>query len=138
VRFVIANPSTYLYFDRQRPCAVADGRLVNHWRYGFDGAPPYVEDGPRPSLARYLARDVTVVLGERDAAPGALLLEVSPPAMAQGRNRLERGLWYERHLHRLARAAGYPVRHRLIRLAGAGHAAADVLAAAQVRDIVFG
>jgi len=138
VRFIIANPSTYLYFDRQRPFAVPDGRLINRWRYGFDGAPAYVEGGPGPSLARYLARDVTIVLGEQDADPGALLLEVSPAAMAQGQNRLERGVCYERHVHRLARAAGYPVRHRLIQLAGAGHAAADVLAAAQVREIVFG
>jgi hypothetical protein len=138
VRFIIANPSTYLYFDRQRPFAVPDGRLVNRWRYGFDGAPPYVEGGPRPNLARYLARDVTIVLGEQDADPGALLLEVSPAAMTQGRNRRERGVCYERHVRRLAREAGYPVRHRLIRRAGAGHAAADVLAAAQVREIMFG
>ena len=35
VRFVISNPSTYLYFDRERPVSVPDGARVNHWRYGL-------------------------------------------------------------------------------------------------------
>jgi hypothetical protein len=138
VRFVIANPSTYLYFDRERPVAVRDNTAVNRWRYGFDQAPPYVDAGPRPSLERYLARDVTIVLGALDHDRGSRLLEVSPPAMAQGANRLDRGLRYHQHVRRLARAAGLPARHRLIQLAGVGHAAADVLAAAPVREVIFG
>ena len=138
VRFVIANPSTYLYFDRERPVAVRDSAAVNRWRYGFDRAPPYVDAGPRPSLERYLARDVTIVLGALDHDRASQLLEVSPPAMAQGANRLDRGLRYHQHIRGLARAAGLPAAHRLIQLAGVGHAAADVLAAAQVREVIFG
>ena len=68
----------------------------------------------------------------------SLLLEVSPAAMAQGANRLDRGLRYDQHVRGLARAAGLPFRHRLVRLAGVGHTAADVLAAPQTREIVFG
>ena len=138
VRFIIANPSTYLYFGRERPVAVAGGAPVNGWRYGFDDAPEYVGTGPQESLARYLARDVTIVLGEQDTGSAALLLEVSPPAMAQGANRLERGIHYDRHVRGLARAARLAMGHRLIKLAGVGHAAGDVLAAAQTRDIMFG
>jgi pimeloyl-ACP methyl ester carboxylesterase len=138
VRFVIANPSTYLYFDRDRPVAVPDGARVNDWRYGFDGAPGYVDAGPRPSLERYLGRDVTIVLGALDTDGASLLLEVSPAAMAQGANRFDRGLRYDQHVRRLARAAGVPARHRLVQLAGTGHAAGDVLAAPQTWQIVFG
>ena len=138
VRFVIANPSTYLYFDRERPVEVQDGARVNDWRYGFDGAPGYVDLGPRQSLERYLGRDVTVVLGALDTGGAALLLEVSPAAMAQGANRFDRGLLYDQHVRRLARAAGRPARHRLVQLAGIGHDARDVLAAAPTRQIVFG
>jgi len=137
VRFIIANPSTYLYFGRERPVA-AGGAQVNRWRYGFDDAPEYVGIGPRAALARYLARDVTIVLGEQDTGNAALLLEVSPPAMAQGANRLERGIHYDRHVRGLARAARLGMGHRLIKLAGVGHAAGDVLAAAQTREIMFG
>ena len=137
VRFVVANPSTYLYFGRERPVPVPDAAHVNDWRYGFDHAPAYVDVNPGRSLERYLGRDVTIVLGELDNDGASLLLEVSPAAMAQGANRLDRGLRYDQHVRALARAAGLPFRHRLIRLAGVGHTAADVLAAERTREIVF-
>jgi pimeloyl-ACP methyl ester carboxylesterase len=137
VRFVVANPSTYLYFSRERPVPVPDAAHVNDWRYGFDRAPGYVDANPGRSLERYLGRDVTIVLGELDNDEASLLLEVSPAAMAQGTNRLDRGLRYDQHVRALARAAGLPFRHRLIRLAGVGHTAADVLAAERTREIVF-
>jgi hypothetical protein len=138
VRFIISNPSTYLYFDRERPVTVPDGAHVNDWRYGFDGAPGYVDVGPRPSLERYLGRDVTIVLGALDTDRASRLLEVSPAAMAQGANRFDRGLHYDQHVRRLARAAGFPARHGLIQLPGVGHMAGDVLAAPQVLQLVFG
>jgi diadenosine tetraphosphatase ApaH/serine/threonine PP2A family protein phosphatase len=140
VRFVVANPSTYLYFGRERPVTVPDDAGVNDWRYGFDHAPAYVAaaaESPRRSLERYLARDVAIVLGDLDNDGASLLLEVSPAAMAQGANRLDRGLRYGQHVRGLARATGLPFRHRLIRLADVGHTAADVLAAPQTREIVF-
>ncbi len=138
VRFVVANPSTYLYFDQERPVAVPDRARVNRWRYGFDDAPPYVDSSPLESLERYLARDVMIVLGAQDNDGAALLLEVSPPAMAQGANRLERGIYYDAHIRRLARAAGLTAGHQLIQLAGVGHSARDVLAAPHTRKFMFG
>jgi hypothetical protein len=138
VRFIIANPSTYLYFDHERPVTVPNGTGINRWRYGFEAAPAYVDSSPQQSLERYLARDVTIVLGSEDRDGAALLLEVSAAAMAQGANRLERGINYDRHVHRLATAAGLATKHRVIQLAGVGHAANDVLAAPQTREIMFG
>ena len=126
-RFIIANPSTYLYFD-----------YANRWRYGFDRAPAYVTGTPGQSLRRYLGRDVTIVLGAEDRAADALLLEVGAAAMAQGANRFERGINYDRYIRQRAGAEGLTVTHRLIELAGIGHFAGDVLASAQVREIMFG
>jgi hypothetical protein len=97
-----------------------------------------VDVGPRPSLERYLGRDVTIVLGALDTDRASRLLEVSPAAMAQGANRFDRGLHYDQHVRRLARAAGFPARHGLIQLPGVGHMAGDVLAAPQVLQLVFG
>ncbi len=97
-----------------------------------------MDAGPRPSLERYLSRDVTIVLGALDTDHASPLLEVSPAAMAQGANRFDRGLHYDQHVRRLARTAGLPARHRLIQLAGVGHTAGDVLAAPQILQIVFG
>jgi hypothetical protein len=138
VRFIIANPSTYLYFDRERPVAVPDGTSINRWRYGFDFPPDYVDVTPQGSLRRYLERDVTMVLGSEDRDGAALLLEISAAAMAQGADRLERGIYYSQHIRRLARAAGLATRHRTIKLAGVGHAAEDVLASRETRAIMFG
>jgi hypothetical protein len=137
VRFVIANPSTYLYFDKERPVPVPDPVGVNQWRYGFETPPSYVEGTAQDSLQRYLSRDVTIVLGAEDSDGTALLLEVSAAAMAQGANRLERGINYDRHIRRLAELAGLPAQHRLIQLSGVGHSAGDVIAAKETRQLLF-
>jgi hypothetical protein len=137
VRFVIANPSTYLYFDATRPVRVR-GRGINRWRYGFEEAPPYVSDTPKQSLARYVRRDVSILLGAEDQDESALLLEVNPAARAQGRNRFERGHRYHEHVETLARSVGLKHKHKLVELPGVGHDAARVLAAEQTRNILFG
>jgi pimeloyl-ACP methyl ester carboxylesterase len=138
VRFVIANPSTYLYFDGGRPVTVQNGSSVNRWRYGFEDAPAYVRTSPWESLERYLGRDVAIVLGTQDNDGAAPLLEVGPPALAQGANRFERGINYDRHVRRLARARGLTMNHQLVRLPGVGHAVEEVLAAPQLQQIMFG
>jgi hypothetical protein len=58
--------------------------------------------------------------------------------MAQGANRLERGINYDRYVHKLAREAGLVTGHQVIELDGVGHAASEVFAAPQVRGIIFG
>ena len=138
VRFIIANPSTYLYFDKHRPVTVPDVTGINRWRYGFEAAPAYVDSTPQQSLRRYLTRDVTIVLGSEDRDDAALLLEVSAAAMAQGANRLERGKNYGEYIDRLAQATGMSASHQVIELGGVGHAANDVLAAPETRKIMFG
>jgi hypothetical protein len=138
VRFIIANPSTYLYFDHARPVKVPDGTGINRWRYGFDEAPAYVKDTPEQSLRRYLERDVTIVLGAEDRQADALLLEVGAAAMAQGANRFERGINYDQYVRQRALEVGLAVNHQVIKLAGVGHAAGEVLVAEQTREIMFG
>jgi hypothetical protein len=100
---------------------------------------PAVVDGtPQQSLKRYLDRDVTIVLGAEDRDNAALLLEVSAAAMAQCANRHERGINYHAHIHRLATRAGLATGHKVIKLDGVGHAANDVLAARETKEIMFG
>ncbi|HEV2370628.1 MAG TPA: hypothetical protein VGS19_00550 [Streptosporangiaceae bacterium] len=137
VRFVIANPSSYLYFSPERPVNIGGVASVNHWRYGFDDPPAYVDMESQQYLERYLRRDVTMVLGAEDRDPAALLLEIHPPAMAQGPNRLERGVFYHDHVQKMAQRAGLPVQHRFVTLPGVGHDAGAVLADQQVLGIVF-
>lgn len=136
-RFLISNPSTYVYFSADRPVDVIDRSEVNRWRYGFDDPVSYVDGTARQYLEEYLSRDVTMILGEEDHNDADLLLVVSPPAMAQGANRLERGLNYFHHVEEVARSAGLEVRHQLITLPGVGHDAGDVLAAHPTRELLF-
>lgn len=138
VRFVVANPSTYLYFDPWRPIAQGPAGhrdpAADRWRYGFGGEPPaYVHRTPADYFARYVERDVTYLLGEEDNDPGAVLLEVHPAAQAQGRTRRERG---ERYVEYLAHRAGRPV-HDLVVARGVGHDAAAVFSSPQGRPVIF-
>jgi hypothetical protein len=106
VRFVIANPSSYLYFTDDRP--QPDGTLApyrgapcpefNRWRYGPLGAPDYVVDtSPEAWQKResaYAHSDTIYLLGEEDTDPKQRDLDTSCGGEAQGPERLDRGKAY--------------------------------------------
>lgn len=103
IRYVVANPSSYLYFDAQRPVATGDQPCANfdRWEYGLSGGlPPYVEQpvSPPELEKRYLARDVVYLLGMDDTDPNHKELDRSCGAEKQGPTRLSRGLNYVAHL----------------------------------------
>ncbi len=109
VRYVIANPSSYLYFTDERPRAGVfvkfDGAACpnfNQYKYGFVKLVPYAgEADPRAVFERYALRNVTYLLGEKDNDPQYPSLDKRCAAQAQGASRLDRGrayLRYERYL----------------------------------------
>ncbi len=123
VRFVVANPSTYLIPTPRRwidgGLSVPDGSACpdyDRWHYGFQDRNRYME---RVSIdeasARLLGRDVRVLLGAADTLDASL--DVSCGAMLQGRHRLERG----RRLLALLDALGLQHHHRLAEVPGVGH-----------------
>jgi pimeloyl-ACP methyl ester carboxylesterase len=91
VRFVVANPSSYLYFDATRPASVSGCPGFNSWRYGFVDHPHYVGDAPSAYEARYVTRDVTYLLGGADTDPHEESIDTSCEAEVQGAYRLARG-----------------------------------------------
>jgi pimeloyl-ACP methyl ester carboxylesterase len=127
VRYVVANPSSYLYFSADRP--VAEGRFAappeatscpgyDQWKYGWNGAPPYAQRLSHGEYeSRYVKRDVVYLLGANDTDPQFPSLDKSCAAETQGAYRLIRGhnyLSYLRLRHpELAQAA-----HEI---AGVGH-----------------
>ncbi|NKZ02217.1 hypothetical protein [Actinomadura latina] len=141
VRFVVANPSTYLYFDRDRregDAFVPHGDPdVDQWRYGFGGGVPDYVGTARSGddhWGRYIGRDVVYLLGAEDADRGAALLEIHPAAEAQGGTRVERGEVYHAYLRH---KAGRDV-HRLVHVPGVGHDAGQMFASRQGRAHIFG
>ena len=75
VRYVVMNPSSYMYFDTRRPdgkegFAPARGSmrcLVNAYKYGAEGRNDYMTAEPLAAMVqRYRRRDVVYLLGGAD------------------------------------------------------------------------
>lgn len=107
VRYVVANPSSYLYFSADRP--QADGGFkppqpqacpaYDQWKYGWNDAPAYATRlSPQAYEARYVTRDVTYLLGGLDVDPAHPALDRSCSGEAQGPYRLARGRSYVAYL----------------------------------------
>ncbi|HEY1610223.1 MAG TPA: alpha/beta hydrolase [Paraburkholderia sp.] len=146
--YVIANPSSYVYFDTQRP----DGQRgfapfdearcpgFNRWKYGLEALPSYARTHgavpvPEALEAAYIRRDVTLLLGERDCDPEHPALDRSCEAMVQGVHRLERGRVYAQYM---SERHGSELAHRTYEIAGAGHDADAVFGSPAGRAALFG
>jgi pimeloyl-ACP methyl ester carboxylesterase len=106
VRYVIANPSSYVYFSEDRPLsATSFARYTgsckgfNRWKYGAEEAPPYVgQDSFVNMEERYCRRDVIYLLGTADTDPHHPDLDVSCEGEAEGPHRFARGTAYFAYL----------------------------------------
>ncbi|WP_374445023.1 hypothetical protein [Stella sp.] len=145
VRWVVANPSSYLYFDRRRPAADGGGFAepapgcagFDRYKYGLEQPVPYL-DGVPPDrlLARFLARDVVWLLGGSDDDPRHRFLDRTCAARLQGPHRLGRGQAYFAYLGLLARPA--TVGHRLAVVPGVGHDNRAMFGSPVGRQALFG
>jgi hypothetical protein len=125
LRYVVANPSSYLYFDAQRPVNLAHCREQDRWRYGLTDPVPYVtaQGDARAFESRYFGRRVIYLLGGNDIDPNHSALDKSCAGEAQGAFRLERGNNYFAHLQRRAKAQNLTLRHSRVEVPGVGHEA---------------
>ena len=111
VRYVIANPSSYVYFSPERP--VLDARAAfsfaipkkscygkyDLWKYGINDAPPYVGGASFAELEqKYMRRDVRYLLGTEDIDPNHPALDKSCSGENQGPYRFFRGKAYFSYL----------------------------------------
>lgn len=127
IRYVVANPSSYLWFGDERPRPAPAGTCPQalRWKYGLANAPPYVQGDPAEIEARYLARDVVYLLGEADTDPDHRFLDRSCAAMTQGETRFARGMQF---MYWLELRHPAQVHHLVVALPGIGHDAAKVFA----------
>ena len=116
MRSIIANPSTHLYLDAQRPDLAADGEFIDHggavpqvdgapcprfngYLYGMDRVVPYMARRPLGEmLEAFRTRDVWIFNGMEDNDPDRIDLDRSCEAALQGAHRLERGQRYYEYL----------------------------------------
>src|SRR5262249_56900341 len=63
VRYVVSDPSSYLYFSAGRPVHDPSCARENAWKYGFGAdVPPYVAGHVSDLEARYVKLDVVYLL----------------------------------------------------------------------------
>ncbi|MBN3727171.1 alpha/beta hydrolase [Burkholderia sp. Ac-20379] len=136
LRYVVSSPSSYAYFDAERPGA--DGKPAafdaaacpgfDDWKYGMAKRPPYLADRSAAQLeAAYAARQVTYLVGGNDDDPRQKALDQSCPAEAQGPQRLARAQAYFGYLQ-----ARHPqgLNQQLHVVPGVGHNGAKMLTSA--------
>jgi hypothetical protein len=129
LRYVIANPSSYMYFSPERPApdggfAAPDAATCpgyDIYRYGVSGLVRYAQGASGPSLfGRYAGRDVVYLLGTADNDPNHRVLDRSCMARTQGAHRLERGRHYIRYEQRQA-GNTVPLNRQAWEVIGVGH-----------------
>ena len=138
VRYVVANPSSYAYFDERRPVAFSHAGCpaFDTWKYGLSELPAYAEgQTPEQLQEKYLRRDIIYLLGQQDNNPNHPALDKSCEANAQGANRLLRGRLYVDYLKRLAPEG---LSHRLVEVPGVGHDAEGMFTSPEGQAALLG
>lgn len=154
VRYIISNPSSVLYFDRQRPDLVTgrgfidyrsripvlaggECREFNTYKYGLDGLVPYMTRRPVAAmLASFRQREIYLLQGEADTDPMADGLDRDCPGMLQGRYRLERGQRYYEYLGQFFGAEIYNTKF-LALTPGVGHSGANMFKSTAGKPMIF-
>lgn len=144
--YVVANPSSYLYFDARRPDgdqlrALTSSEVnacssFNDYKYGLNKMYSYPAGSLTPAPQQYSAARVTYLLGELDTDPNDPSLDTTCAAEWQGANRLQRGRSYFRALGETLGAEVYD-RHDLMTVPGVGHSAHGMLASPVGAAVLF-
>jgi len=120
IRFIVANPSSYVYFNGERRVAgtldqfdipteqeLENAPRYNRYIYGMEGLNPYMSAAGVDLIRnQYQRREVYIFLGEQDR--GSASLDSSAGAMLEGRFRYERGRIYHNYVqHVFGAGTGY-------------------------------
>jgi len=141
-RFIVMNPSSYLYPDNLRPAQ--DGSFVvpdssacpgyNRYPKGLTELNTYARAaGPERILQNMLERDIVFLLGGDDTNMEDPDLDVSCAGNLQGKYRLVRGMYYIGHISSFP---GYGGKKSFSIIRGVGHEG-DMISTAEARKWVF-
>lgn len=164
LRYVIADPGTWLYFDPVRPQPHRDGRPVdwaqchdgvcqftmrepaqaascagyNNWKYGTQSLPAYLGASAAEARERYRRADISYLEGALDSSDGQGThygaLDKSCAAMMQGPFRMQRGQAYAAYDQQVLQ----PHKPRSLTIVpDCAHDVACVLPSDAVREAVF-
>jgi len=138
IRYVVANPSSYLYLDETRYQLNSKGEILkipreelincpgyNKYKYGLEELYGYAETlSPQLIRMRLLTRPVMFVLGKADTDRN-WSLDKSCEGEAQGENRYQRGLLYKHHLGHFVKIS-FESPHIWLKIPEVGHDATEI------------
>jgi len=147
VRYIVANPSSYMYLNEARridghvdlfevpaPGEIACPYSYNDYKYGLEERNEYMSrltgDGIR---GQYTVRDVIYLLGTEDDDPQGDGLDRSCPAMLQGDHRLMRGTVFYNHLCTFFDCSN----HLFVLVPGIGHSGRGMFTSDEGRGVIF-
>ncbi len=144
LRFIVANPGRYFYFNEYRVKANykngfevpknVENCAYNRYEYGMEKRNSYMNQGPpRMMIDRYRKRDVILIIGENDNDTDARSLNVNCKSMLQGRHRFERAVIFKRHLDTFFS----PHKTRFFVIPGVGHSSRDMFHSARGLSLIF-
>lgn len=137
IRYVVANPSSYAYFNEQRPVAFDHARCsgFNRWKYGLTDLPIYAGgQTPQQIESVYIKREVIYLLGQQDTDPQHPALDKGCEAEAQGAYRLVRG---HNFFDYLLRRNPQGVNQRLVEVPGVGHNGDGMFTSPEGQKVLF-
>ena len=145
LQYVIANPSSYLYFTPQRPqgngFATYDLALCpafDDYRYGMQHMVPYAGTISGQDLfQRYLQRHVTYLAGTADNDPNHRVLDKSCGAEAEGSTRISRARGYWLYEYYLAGKQSLQM-HQRYEVLGVGHNQEQMFGSQCGTQLLFG
>ncbi|MEN6451883.1 MAG: hypothetical protein ABFC96_15440 [Thermoguttaceae bacterium] len=140
-RFVVANPSSYLYLDRRRPAG--DGFQTpekppigyNHWRYGLEHRNTYASQLRIDQIRQNVfARAAWCLIGTADNQQDDQLAK-APPAMLEGVNRYDRWQNFRRYV---ALFPEWRPQVTFAEVAGVAHSGRGMFTSRAAREAMFG
>jgi pimeloyl-ACP methyl ester carboxylesterase len=134
VRYIVANPSSYMYLDAWRPYPEIARSCpgYNQYKFGLLDVQGYASETGADAIRRnYIERDVTYLLGLEDKVD-ANSMDKTCYAMAQGPFRLQRGQAFFKHLTETTRA-----KHKLVEVPNCDHNAECMYRSPNGRKAVF-
>ena len=142
-QYVVTNPSSYMYFSRERAEAnsldvfsvpnasthlygVTDCPNYDDYKYGLNRLNSFMNStGKANLLSNYDNRTVVIFLGDNDTIRDEVL-DVSCAGDLQGRNRYERGLTFFNHSVAVF-GQQLTSRHKVKVVSGVGHSGSDMI-----------
>ncbi len=142
--YIVANPSSYLYFDATRYQFDSNGEILikakdelancesyNEYKYGLENLYGYANSISKHDIrSRFMNRSIVFLLGQEDTER-SWSLDKSCEVEVQGENRYERGLLYKHHLQSFVNA-GQKSKHHWMVIPGVGHDSNEVFTHSEV------